>query len=282
LGIEQDPFYLYGNSAEPLKFSAPTLTLEGGISTGRMNSRQELLRAFNDARRQLDGEMQVQSYLRQQERAFGLLASSGAESAFDIASEPVALRARYGAGINGTSLLMARRLVEHGVPFVTVFWKEDDSIANQCKSAGGWDTHADNFNCLKKYLLPKFDQALSALLEDLAQRGLLDDTLVLVTSEMGRKPQVGDRRSGGAGGGGRDHWTACMSVLMAGGGIQGGQEVGATDAKAQLPKDRPIAPEDVVKTVYHAMGVTNLEAKDMLGRPYNLLEEGKPLLDLFG
>jgi len=282
LGIDHDPFYLYGSFDEPLKFSAPTLTMEGGIGTGRMDARRDLLRAFNDARRELDGEMQVQSYLRQQERAFSLLSSTGAEKAFDIASEPAPLRQRYGNTINGTSLLMARRLVEAGVPFVTVFWKEDESIANQCKSAGGWDTHADNFQCLKKYLLPKFDQAFSAFLEDLAQRGLLDETLVLVTSEMGRKPRVGDVRSGGTVGAGRDHWTACMSVLMAGGGIRGGQEVGATDARAEFPKDRRITPEDVVKTVYHAMGITNLEATDMLGRPYNLLEDGKPLLDLFG
>lgn len=133
-----------------------------------------------------------------------------------------------------------------------------------------------------KYLLPQFDRAFSALMEDLAQSGLLEETLVLVTSEMGRKPQLGDRRSGGKIGAGRDHWTACMSVLMAGGGIQGGREVGATDARAEYPKHRPIDPADVVKTVYHAMGVTNLEATDMLGRPYNLLEEGKPLMELFG
>ena len=192
------------------------------------------------------------------------------------------MRERYGNTINGTSLLMARRLVQAGVPFVTVFWKEDESIAAQCKSAGGWDTHGDNFNCLKKFLLPQFDRAFSALMEDLAQSRLLDETLVLVTSEMGRMPKVGDRRSGGTLGAGRDHWTACMSVLMAGGGIQGGREVGATDARAEYPKNRPIDPADVVKTVYHAMGVTDLEATDMLGRPYNLLEEGKPLLELFG
>jgi uncharacterized protein (DUF1501 family) len=177
---------------------------------------------------------------------------------------------------------MARRLVQAGVPFVTVFWKEDESIAKQCKSAGGWDTHGDNFNCLKKYLLPQFDRAFSALMEDLSSSGLLDDTLVLVTSEMGRMPKVGDRRSGGKIGAGRDHWTACMSVLMAGGGIQGGREVGATDGRAEYPKHRPIDPADVVKTVYHAMGITDLEATDPLGRPYNLLEEGKPLVELFG
>ena len=282
LGMDHDPFYLIGNFDEPLQFSAPTLTMEAGMSGGRMDERRELLRALDTARRDLDHEAQAKNYARQQEKAFALLSSSGTTGAFDIASEPHAVRERYGNTINGTSLLMARRLVQAGVPFVTVFWKEDESIAKQCKSAGGWDTHGDNFNCLKKYLLPQFDRAFSALMEDLAQSGLLDETLVLVTSEMGRMPKVGDRRSGGTIGAGRDHWTACMSVLMAGGGIQGGREVGATDARAEYPKNRPIDPADVVKTVYQAMGVTDLEATDMLGRPYNLLEEGKPLAELFG
>jgi uncharacterized protein (DUF1501 family) len=119
-------------------------------------------------------------------------------------------------------------------------------------------------------------------MEDMATRGLLDETLVLVTSEMGRMPKVGDRRSGGVAGAGRDHWTACMSVLMAGAGIRGGQEVGATDARAEYPKDRPIYPEDITKTVYYAMGIDNLDATDPLGRTYNLLEDGKPLTELFG
>lgn len=118
-------------------------------------------------------------------------------------------------------------------------------------------------------------------MEGLAQTGLLDETLVLVTSEMGRTPKVGDCRSGETIGAGRDHWTACMSVLMAGGGIQGGCEVGATDARAEYPKNRPIDTADVVRTVYQAMGVTDLEATEMLGRPYNLLGKGKPLTELF-
>ncbi len=282
LGMEHDPFYLTGKFEEPLNFSAPTLTMERGMSPARMDSRRELLRSLDDARRQLDFEAQAQNYARQQERAFALLSSSRTTGAFDIAKEPESVRARYGNTINGTSLLMARRLVQAGVPFVTVFWKEDESIAAQCKSAGGWDTHADNFNCLKQYLLPQFDRAFSAFMEDLSSSGLLDETLVLVTSEMGRMPKVGDRRSGGKIGAGRDHWTACMSVLMAGAGIRGGQEIGATDARAEYPKDRPIDPADVIKTVYHAMGITNLEASDLFGRPYNLLEDGKPLLELFG
>ncbi len=281
LGMEYDPFFLNGRFEEPLNFSAPTLTMEAGVSRGRMDGRRELLNALNAARHDLDHEAAVLNYVRQQEKAFALLSSSGTAGAFDIASEPLAVRERYGKTINGTSLLMARRLVEAGVPFVTVFWMGDEALAERCKSGGGWDTHGNNFNCLKDYLLPEFDLGISALLEDLAQRGLLQETLVMVTSEMGRKPRVGDPRSGGTTGAGRDHWTSCMSVLLAGGGIRGGQTYGKTDAHAEYPAEYPVGPEDITRTVYHAMGIENLEATDPQGRPYNLLEDGKPLLQLF-
>lgn len=281
IGMEFDPFLLNGSFEEPLNFAAPTISIGGSMTPQRMQDRQGLLAALNGARRELDHEMAVQNYAKQQERAFDLLASSGTVNAFDIKSEPLALRERYGQHINGMSLLMARRMVEAGVPFVTVFWKEDEGLHKKCKSAGGWDTHGNNFNCLREDLLPQFDQCFSAFLEDLASRGLLDETLVLVTSEMGRMPKVGDRRSGGPLGAGRDHWTSCMSVLMAGAGIKGGQAVGETDARAELPKDRSIYPEDITKTVYYAMGIDNLDAKDKLGRTYNLLEEGKALTELF-
>lgn len=282
IGLEFAPFFLNGSFEQPLKFSAPTLMLDANMTAARMGDRRALLEALNTARRELDNEAQVRNFVRQQERAFAMLSSSGTAGAFDIASEPPTVRERYGKTINGTSLLMARRLVEAEVPFITVFWKEDEAIADRCASAGGWDTHANNFNCLKDYLLPEFDRGFSALLEDLAQRGLLADTLVLLTSEMGRKPQVGDPRSGGRFGAGRDHWTACMSVLMAGGGIQGGRTYGKTDAHAAYPAENPVGPEDITKTVYHAMGIENLEAIDLQGRPYNLLDEGRPLVELFG
>lgn len=282
IGLEHDPFFLNGSFEEPLRFAAPTLSMSGGVSAARLQDRRSLLAALNDARRELDHEDAVQNYVKQQERAFDLLASSRTADAFDIAAEPESLRALYGDDVNAMSLLMARRLVEAGVPFITVFWKEDQSLAAQCKSAGGWDTHGDNFNCLRQHLLPKFDRSFSAFLEDLSSRGLLDETLVLVTSEMGRMPRVGDRRSGGTVGAGRDHWTACMSVLMAGAGVAGGRVVGATDARAEYPLDRPIHPEDITRTVYYAMGITDLEAHDRLGRAYSLLEEGRPLTELFG
>ena len=171
------------------------------------------------------------------------------------------------------SLLMARRLVEAGVPFITVFWKEFAS-RKVCRNSG-WDTHGDNFNCLKDHLAPGFDRGFSALIEDLEQRGLLDETLLVVTSEMGRTPKIGDRRTGGVSGAGRDHWTHCQSIVLAGGGIRGGQAYGTSDRRAEYPADKPVTPAHIAKTVYHQMGVHNLEAQDPDGRVFNLLEDGE-------
>ena len=177
------------------------------------------------------------------------------------------MRERYGQTVNAMSLLLARRLVEAEVPFITVFWKENEAIKDQCKSAGGWDTHGNNFNCLKDHLLPEFDRAFSALIEDLEQSGLLEQTLVLVTSEMGRTPKIGDPRSGGVSGAGRDHWTHCLSVLMAGGGVQGGQTFGASDRFGEYPAQHPLTPADVAKTVYFAAGIDDLQARMRRGEP---------------
>ena len=179
-------------------------------------------------------------------------------------------------------LLLARRLVEVGVPFITVFWMPDKVRAEElkCASAGGWDTHGNNFHCLKEMLLPEFDRGFSALLEDLHDRGLLDSTLVMVTSEMGRRPKIGDPRSGGLSGAGRDHWTYCMTDLLAGGGIQGGQTYGTSDKYGEYPLERRVTPADIAKTVYHMMGIHDLSTVDNQNRPYHLLEDGRPLVEL--
>ncbi len=281
LGLEHDPLYIEGTREEPLKFRAPALTLEGDATPERLVSRNELLSTIDTAKRDFETVASSRTWERQHDRALSLLLSAGTTQAFDVAREPLAVRERYGQTVNGMSLLLARRLVEAEVPFITVFWKEDDSTAKKCASAGGWDTHANNFACLKDDLLPEFDRGYSALIEDLAQRGLLDQTLVLVTSEMGRKPKIGDPRSGGTYGAGRDHWTHCLTDVLAGGGIRGGQTYGASDARGEYPADKPLTPADVTKTVYHAMGIDNLEATDPQGRPYNLLAEGEPIVSLF-
>ncbi|MDF1756332.1 MAG: DUF1501 domain-containing protein [Verrucomicrobiales bacterium] len=279
IGSIHDPLYLTADHAEPMRFSAPSLTLQ--TDQGRLEDRRELLKSIDQARRRFDGNASARNLDSFQEKAFSLLSSSGTSSAFDLQKESEKTRERYGGTVNGTSLLMARRLVEAGVPFITVFWRGDLSLRSKCRSAGSWDTHGNNFSCLKDNLLPEFDRGYSALIEDLSEKGLLDETLVLVSSEMGRKPKIGDRRSGGISGAGRDHWTTCQSVLMAGGGIQGGQTFGKTDSKGEYPVENVLSPSDITRTVYHAMGVDDLMAMDQSGRPFNLLDEGRAITELF-
>lgn len=283
LGTEFDSLYVHGSHDQPLVFRAPALTLEAGMSTERLKQRHELLRAVDAARRSFEQTHEGTIWHRQQERALSLLMSARTSEAFDVAREPEELRKRYGEGINGLSLLLARRLVEAGVPFITVFWMGDPKAAEarKCASGGGWDTHGNNFACLKEDLLPQFDRGFSALVEDLANRNLLDHTLLLVTSEMGRKPKIGDPRSGGTSGAGRDHWTHCLTDVMAGGGIRGGQTFGSSDRLGEYPAKNPVTPADITKTVYHAMGIDDLTAHDAQNRPYQLLEEGKAITALF-
>ena len=281
LGIAYDPLFVDGTRERPLDFAVPALSLQGDVPADRLTARRELLRTLDDVRRQAEHEVAVRDFSTHQRRAFTLLGSAQTQSAFDLRREPEAIRAAYGPGINAMSMLLARRLVEAGVPFVTVFWKGDRELDTLCKSGGGWDTHGNNFNCLKDRLLPEFDRPFAALLEDLHQRGLLDETLVLVSSEMGRKPRIGDPRSGGQGGAGRDHWTACQSILLAGGGIRGGQAFGSSDRRAEYPFDNPVAPEHIARTVFHAMGIDDLHGTDREGRPFHLMEGGRALTELF-
>jgi len=283
LGIIHDPVYVYGQLDKPLQFTAPALSLNGELTQARLGNRRALLDTLDRAVGRLDRTQATVDWDIQQQRAFSFLSSPKTRDAFDVSSEPESVRRRYGTDLNATSMLMARRLVEAGVPFVTVFWRGNAEAAKKlnCKSGGGWDTHGNNFVCLEKYLLPTFDRPFAALLADLSERGLLDETLVFVNSEMGRKTRIGDPRSGGVKGAGRDHWTHCQSVLMAGGGVRGGQVYGSSDRVAGYPADRPVAPEDIAKTVYHAMGIGNPTATDSQGKPFRILEEGDPLTGLF-
>jgi hypothetical protein len=281
LGIDYDPVFVDGARERPLDFTVPALTLQGDVPADRLLDRSRLLHALDDAQRLAENAPATRDYAKHQRRAFTLLSAPQTKAAFDLRAEPEAVRARYGPGINSMTMLLARRLVEAGVPFVTVFWKGDKELDQFCKSGGGWDTHGNNFNCLKDRLLPELDRPFAALLDDLHQRGLLETTLVLVTSEMGRKPKIGDPRSSGPGGAGRDHWTACQSVLLAGGGIRGGQVFGSSDRRAEYPADNPVAPEHIARTVFHAMGIDDLHATDREGRPFHLMEEGRPLTELF-
>jgi len=282
LGIEYDPLYVEGDSKDPLKFQVPSLVLKQDTGADRLHQRTALRDQLAAQNRSFETYANSRLWNAHQQRALSLLMSAATTEAFDVSREPETLRKRYGETVNGMSLLVARRLVEAGVPFITVFWRGDPERLNKkCASGGGWDTHGNNFNCLKEDLLPQLDLGLSALIEDLSNRGLLDQTLVMVTSEMGRKPKIGDPRSGGVGGAGRDHWTHCLTDVLAGGGVRGGQVYGASDRFAEYPAEKPVTPADVTQTVYHAMGIENLEAVDNQGRPYNLLADGKAIDELF-
>jgi hypothetical protein len=282
LGSDYDPMVVYGSRDQPPRFTVPTLELQAEVSPGRLIARRDLLDSLDRSHRKLDELAATNTFSKHQQRAFSLLYSPQTKSAFDIRREPVSTLRKYGAGVNAMSMLMARRLVEAGVPFVTVVWKKEDPELHKktfCNGTGSWDTHGKNFVCLKEILLPNFDRMFAALLDDLHERGLLDDTLVVVNSEMGRKPRIGDSRLGGESG--RDHWRQCMSVLLAGGGIRGGRLYGSSDRFAEYPRDKPVTPADLAKTIYYAMGIDNLDAVDRNGKPIRLLEEGRPIQELF-
>ena len=243
----------------------------------RMNRRRSLLNSLEVTASRLQQLDSTQNLQRNYSQAFDLLASAVGRSAFDLTQEPDAVRDRYGRNPHGQSVLQARRLVERGVPLVTVYWPSD-GIKNVSVY---WDTHSRNFIDLRDRLMPVADRAFSALLDDLDQRGLLDETLVIWTGEFGRTPKIGQRNSdAGAGRDGRDHWPNCFTSVMAGGGIRGGQVYGASDQHAAYPALNPVNPIDLAATVYDLMGVPpNLELTDIEGRPF-VICPGNPLRDL--
>lgn len=240
----------------------------------RVETRKSLLQTLES--RGSDDRMQQMS--RHYERAFALMNSASARGAFDLTQEPALLRERYGMNPHGQSVLQARRLIERGVSLVTVFWP-NDGIKNVSVY---WDTHSRNFIDLKQRLMPVADQAFSTLLDDLKERGLLDETLVIWTGEFGRTPRIGQVNSdAGAGADGRDHWPGCFTSVLAGGGIRGGQVYGSSDRHAAYPASNACRPMDLVSTVYHALGVPQgLELRDQQSRPL-VVCPGDPLLSLF-
>ncbi|MFN0017747.1 MAG: DUF1501 domain-containing protein [Pirellulaceae bacterium] len=274
LGPAWEPLLVRGELEKPRQLAVPAFELPADLRPERLAGRQTLLKQLDAWQSQVERPGgPLETLQTHQRRALSLLTSAKSKEAFDISREPEATRARYGEDINGQSLLMARRLVESGVPFVCVHW-----IGRKVGAGLSWDTHSDNFGQLKNVLLPAFDAGFSALLEYLEARGLLEETVVLVAAEMGRTPKVGDPRTGGKGPPGRDHWIHCQTALMAGGGIQGGQHFGASDRIAAYPADRPVYPEDLAATVYHALGIDqHLAFTDREGRIQSLLDEGQPL-----
>lgn len=241
----------------------------------RVDARKALLRRLD---RPITGNSPMHQMGRHYDRAFALMNSATARGAFDISQEPPSVRERYGLNPHGQSVLQARRLIERGVSLVTVFWP-NDGIKNVSVY---WDTHSRNFVDLKGRLMPVADRAFSALLDDLKERKLLDETLVIWTGEFGRTPRIGQVNSdAGAGSDGRDHWPGCFTSVLAGGGIRGGQVYGSSDKHAAYPSSNAVRPMDLVATVYHALGVPQqLELRDHLGRP-QVVCPGQPLMPLF-
>jgi hypothetical protein len=241
-----------------------------GLTFDRMNQRRSLLNQLEDARREADRQSQASGIDRHRDLAYSLLGSDRLRKAFDIGREPLPTRERYGMTLFGQATLTARRLVEAGGRFVTVFWDEYGLAGT------GWDTHWDHFARMKDELLPGLDQTLSGLLEDLDSRGMLDETLVLCMSEHGRTPKID-----GSKGGGRDHWSRCYSTLLAGGGIARGRVIGRSDKIASDPAERPVSPKDLLATAYHLLGVDpNLMLTDRQGRPMPLVPDGRVVYEL--
>jgi hypothetical protein len=253
------------NPEDALK--VPDLTLPGGVSDERSAARVELLREmqndFLENRSAPASESQKSAY----ERAVTLMRSS-ATKAFDLDDEPKALRDRYGRTLFGQGCLLARRLIEKGVPFVEV------SLASVGNLALGWDTHLDNFESVKR-LSEVLDPAWATLMEDLKDKGLLDSTLVVWMGEFGRSPKINGAR-------GRDHWPNSWSTVLAGGGIKGGRVVGKTSADGTEVKDRPVSVDDLLATVVHALGI-NADATNLsnVGRPIRVVEPtAKPIKEV--
>ena len=266
LGAAYDPLIVHADPSKP-NFSVPALTPRAELTADRLDARRSLLAQVNAQAEAMAKVAGAGGLDRHYERAFDLVSTPAAKKAFDIGQESAANRDRYGRTRHGQSVLLARRLVEAGVRLVLVNDAEDSGQNKR------WDTHGDGFKTMRKYL-PETDNAVSSLIEDLRDRGLLDSTLIVWMGEFGRSPRV-DKS------GGRDHWPDVYSVLMAGGGIKGGQVFGSSDSRAAFPRDCPVGPEEIHATMYHALGLPEeTHITDAFGRPM-VLYQGKPIHTLF-
>ncbi|MSQ96329.1 MAG: DUF1501 domain-containing protein [Gemmataceae bacterium] len=286
LGRQYDPFMAQQASALPIydlvgnntgRVSNPTLfQMPTGVDFERIHERRSLVRSFDTLRSELDTSGSMAAMDRYGQQAVEMIAGRRAQAAFDISREPQAMRDRYGSHLWCQQALLARRLVEAGVSFVTI----DLSYHT---ASGTWDTHGDNippyggiWNGLRP-LLPLFDHLVTTLVGDLDQRGMLDDVLVIAMGEFGRTPQTGTQESTD----GRNHWPVVMSLCLAGGGFRHGQVIGATEADGGQIKERRVTPSDLAATIYHHMDVPlNTHYLDPSGRPRGIVEGGSVIQEL--
>jgi Protein of unknown function (DUF1501) len=264
LGAAYNPFQIQRDPSA-VEFPVDGLELPADVPLERMDSRRSLLHWLDSRTR---SRARMRDMTVQHDTAFRLVGSERLRRAFDLSHEDERLRLRYGRNRLGQSLLLARRLVEAGVPFINV----NDKVSNG--QLANWDSHENNFGRLKNDLLPPADQGFSALIEDLEVRGLLESTLVIALAEFGRTPRINTHA-------GRDHWPDCFSVLLAGGGIQGGRVHGSSDRSGAFPASDPVSPGDLAATIFWRFGLdTHAEMHDLTGRPYRLAD-GEALRKLF-
>ena len=273
LGSRYDPWLIERDPNDP-KFAVPDLVPMPGMTVDRLNDRRRLLADVDAYRKDLDRDLEAQQLTEAQKKAFTLTTSPDVRKAFDLSQEPTALRERYGRHTFGQSLLLARRLAQSGVTFVQA-------------NMGGlnhWDYHDKENDGLKRDM-PAFDQAFSALIEDLHNRGALDDTLVICMSEMGRNPVLGKPVTGsidnGARADGRNHWQWCWTGVFAGGGVRGGNIVGQSDEWAGFPNSKAFYPSDLGATIFSALGISpDSRVLDVQGRPV-AISRGTVMRELF-
>ena len=271
MGRTWDPFLFQCEPHAP-DFRVDELSLPKEVPLDRMRGRVNLLNQIDQRLRAASKGDALDGLTRARQQALGVLTSGPTRRAFELDREPLPLRDSYGRHKFGQSVLLARRLIEAGTRLVQVnFPREPGDL-----SSGNplWDTHSKNAERLKKNLCPPFDQAFSTLIGDLQQRGLLDETLVVVMGEFGRSPKINKA-------GGRDHWGSCYSVALAGGGVPGGQIIGSSDDHAAYPKSRPLRPPDLAATIFHLLGISHqAEFKGRLDQPIPLVDGGNPIREI--
>jgi hypothetical protein len=259
LGPAYDPFWVLDDPNQA-NFSVRNLSLPEQVSGTRMSDRSALLASL-DRRLSSRLDRSLSALDRFQQQAFELVTSTAAQRAFVLEEESEKVRESYGRNVYGQSVLLARRLIEAGTRLVTMSWAPDANAT--------WDTHGQNFEKLKRTLLPQFDDAISSLITELRERGRLERTLVAVLGDFGRTPKVNA-------GAGRDHWNSCYSVLLFGGGLKSGYVHGASDRIGALPASHPVSPADIVATMYHLLGVDPEHLiYDALNRPHTIAPYGK-------
>ncbi len=268
LGVKYAPMNTGGTPQAGQPFSVRGVALGNGLTVAEVEKRTNLLRDLDTTFKGFEKNNQLIDGLdRFSQQAYAMITSKQARAAFDISKESPKFAEPFGTEGFGVSCLLATRLVESGVRFVTL-------------TLGGWDTHRDNFTRLKERNCPTLDTGLSALLNGLAEKGLLDSTAVYVTGEFGRTPKINDRTEEG----GRDHYPRCMFMLLAGGGMKGGQVIGRSDDKATLPasEDEGFSPDDVAASYYHSLGISHeKEYHTTTGRPIMVVRNGRVIPELF-